>query len=79
MNVETEVEQLIADAIKDARVRVQGMDGKYQVSVVSDFFEGLGAVKRQQAIYRLLQPYISSGSIHAVSMQLQTRAEAAEN
>jgi acid stress-induced BolA-like protein IbaG/YrbA len=38
-------------------------------------FEGLNAVKRQQAVYKVLNPHISSGAIHAVSMRLSTDAE----
>jgi acid stress-induced BolA-like protein IbaG/YrbA len=53
-----------------------GGGGKYVVSAVSDIFENLNAVQRQQAIYSVLNNYISSGEIHAVSMRLQTKVEA---
>lgn len=75
-----EIEQLIKDNMEgsqDFQVKVEGGDGKYMVRVVSQAFEGLNAVKRQQAIYRILNPHIASGAIHAVSMDLLTPAEQA--
>ena len=76
MSISTEeIERMIAAEIPDAQVKVQGQDANFQVNVVSDSFEGLNAVKRQQAIYKILNPHIASGVIHAVSMLLQTREE----
>ena len=47
------------------------------VSAVGDLFDGLNAVKRQQAVYDVLNEHISSGAIHAVTMRLSTPAEQA--
>ncbi len=58
-------------------IMVQGAGGKFQVHATGDVFDGLNAVKRQQKIYQILNPHISSGAIHAVSMRLQTEAERA--
>ncbi len=76
MNQE-QIQQLLAGAMQDAAIKVEGMDGKFMVTIVSDSFAGLGAVKRQQAVYRILNPHIASGAIHAVSMQLRTPEEQA--
>lgn len=71
-----EIETPLAGTFADAGITVQGEGGSYQVRIVSDAFDGLNAVKRQQAVYRVLNPHIASGVIHAVSMQLMTSAEA---
>lgn len=71
-----EIAKLVREGIPDAEVDVQGGGGKYTLRVVSDRFAGLGPVKRQQTVYRILNPHIASGAIHAVSMDLRTRAEA---
>ena len=70
-----EIEQLLAAEFADARISATGEGGSYQVRIVSDFFEGLNAVKRQQAVYKVLNPRIASGEIHAISMHLSTRGE----
>jgi acid stress-induced BolA-like protein IbaG/YrbA len=72
----TEIESLLAQALPDATIEVMGGDGKFQVNVVSDTFAGLNRVKRQQAVYRILNSHIASGAIHAVSMLLQSKEEA---
>jgi acid stress-induced BolA-like protein IbaG/YrbA len=59
----------------ECQVTVDGGDGKYLVTVVGDVFEGLNAVKRQQTIYKILNEHITSGAIHAVTMNLMTANE----
>lgn len=71
-----EIVRLLTDALPGAVVDVQGDGYKYQVTVVSSGFAGLNRVKRQQAIYKVLNEHIQSGAIHAVNMQLQTPEEA---
>jgi acid stress-induced BolA-like protein IbaG/YrbA len=71
-----EIARLLTQALPGATIDVQGDGYKYQVNVVSSAFAGLNRVKRQQAIYKLLNEHIQSGAIHAVNMQLQTPEEA---
>jgi acid stress-induced BolA-like protein IbaG/YrbA len=71
----SEISALLAVAFPGASVSVGGGEGKYQVQVVSPAFGGLNRVKRQQAVYKVLNAHIQSGAIHAVNMQLQTPEE----
>ena len=66
---------ILAEALPDAEVEVNGGEGKYSLSVVGSVFEGLTSVKRQQFIYQLIDKHINSGEIHAVTMQLKTPSE----
>ena len=74
-----EIEQLLAVALPECEIAVEGGDGKYLVSATGNIFEGLNAVQRQQAIYKILNEHISSGAIHAVSMKLQTPVESSSS
>ena len=74
MNPE-EIEKALSAEFAGADITAAGADGKYQVRIISDAFAGLNAVKRQQSVYRVLNPHIASGAIHAISMQLLTREE----
>lgn len=67
-----QINTLLDAELSDCQVTVEGGEGKYLVSVVGDMFDGLNAVKRQQAIYKILNDHISSGAIHAVTMNLMT-------
>ena len=69
------ITRLLSAEIPECEIKVEGGDGKYLVTAVGDVFEGLNAVKRQQQIYQVLNPHISSGAIHAVTMRLYTRDE----
>jgi len=48
-----------------------------EITGVGEVFEGLNAVKRQQLVYKILNPYIVDGRLHAVSIQTYTPAEKA--
>ncbi len=43
-----EIEEMLAETFTGASIATTGGDGSYQVRIVSDVFEGLNAVKRQQ-------------------------------
>ena len=73
----SQIVALLEVAFPDCKISVEGGDGKFTVSAVGDAFDGLTAVKRQQAVYGVLNEHISSGAIHAVTMRLSTPAEQA--
>ena len=70
-----DIKKLIASELPNCDIDVEGGNGKFQISIVGDVFEGLNPVARQQTIYKLLNSQIESGAIHAVTMRLQTIAE----
>lgn len=59
--------------------KVEGDGYKYQLTVVSDVFLGKSIVKRQLWVYSHLKDYISSGSLHALSMKTWTENEWGKN
>ena len=70
-----QIRQLLAAALPECEITVQGGDGKYLVVMVGQVFAGLKQVKRQQTVYKILNEHIASGAIHAVTMRLSTEAE----
>ena len=70
-----QIEQILTAGLSDCEITVEGGDGKYLITAIGQVFEGLNAVKRQQTIYKILNEHISSGAIHAVSMNLMTVEE----
>ena len=70
-----DIEDLLVSELTDCKINIEGGDGKFNLSVIGDVFEGLNAVNRQKMIYKILNAQIQSGAIHAVTMQLQTVAE----
>ena len=70
-----QIKQLLDVELSQSEITVEGGDGKYLVTVVSNLFDGLNAVTRQQRIYQVLNEHISSGAIHAITMRLFTVEE----
>ena len=70
------IESLLRDALPGCELESMAEGNKLGLRIVSDAFEGLNRVKRQQKIYALLDDRIKSGEIHAVSMVTMTPTEA---
>lgn len=51
-----------------------GSESHFKVIVVSEVFEGLRAIQRQQKVYQILADEMA-GSVHALTMQTLTPAE----
>lgn len=73
----SDLEARVRGAIEDAKVVVDTDGYYYNFSVVSEMFEGLNAVKRQQMVYAALNDLIADGSLHAVNIKTQTPTESA--
>lgn len=69
------VEALVGATIDGAEVHAEGAGAKYEVTVISDIFSDMRAVKKQQTVYAALRDAIADGSIHAVTINTYTRAE----
>ena len=69
---EAMIEEALAADFPGATIDVQ-LDGSHcQVTVISDLFEGLRPVARQQRVYAPLREFIRSGALHAVNIIAKT-------
>lgn len=66
------LESLLRERLPEAEVAVSGDGYKYEIRVVSQTFEGLLPVKRQQKVYAAMSNEIQSGAVHAVTIQALT-------
>ena len=70
-----EVVSAIIQAIPDARVTVEDLNGggdHFQVNVVSSAFKGVSLVKQHQMIYEALSNEMANESIHALALNTST-------
>ncbi len=70
-----EIKAMIETGIESAQVTVNGDNGMFDTIVVSDKFEGLTPVKKQQMVYATVNTVITSGAIHALSIKTYTTKE----
>ncbi|PIE41504.1 MAG: hypothetical protein CSA49_03095 [Gammaproteobacteria bacterium] len=70
-----DIKTRLENGIDTTEVHVQLDGNKCHVVVVADVFESVRSVKKQQMVYGCLNDLISSGALHAVTMQTLTPAE----
>ena len=71
----TQIEQMIREALPDAKVEIQDLAGDgdhYSATVVSSAFRGKSRVQQHQMVYSALKGRMG-GELHA--LKLQTAAE----
>ncbi|PCJ46123.1 MAG: cell division protein BolA [Gammaproteobacteria bacterium] len=70
-----EVQSILLEGLENAEVIVEGDGNHFQVTAISNQFEGLRAVPRQQIIYGIVGEHITSGVLHALGIKTYTEAE----
>lgn len=70
-----DIEARLRKELHAAEVSVDGAGNRFEIDVVSEDFEGLSRVKRQQLVYAAIDDLIASGAIHAVTIKAATPAE----
>lgn len=70
-----QIEQILRDALNLTEVSVTSDGSHFQIIAVSDQFDGMSRVKKQQAIYAPLADKIADGSMHALSIKTFSEQE----
>ena len=71
--VEEEIKKRIVDGIPGCEVKVVISGNRAEISVVSESFEQLNRVQRDQEVYRFVKDYISDGTLHAVTVSTRVQ------
>jgi len=70
------LKQMILSHLSAEFISVESPDQvHFSAVIVSKDFEGVSAVKRQQAVYAALKEEIRSGQVHALSLKTYTPTE----
>lgn len=70
-----EVKRLIEAGIPGAVAHVTGDGYQFEAKVISNVFEGLASVKKQQLVYGTVQDQIANGALHALTIHTYTPKE----
>lgn len=70
-----EIEAILKDALNLTEVHVKSDGSHFSIIAVSDSFNEMSRVKRQQAIYAPLSDKIADGSMHAISIKTFSDAD----
>jgi len=64
-----EIKNLISSGIEASQVKVKGDGGMFDTIVISEKFNDLTTVKRQQMVYATVNEHITNGTIHALTIK----------
>ena len=73
--MKNKITEIISQKIKYESLSVEGAESKYEVNIVSNEFDGKSTIQRHKIIYALLDDYIKSGEIHALTIKAKTPSE----
>ena len=71
--IEDEIKKRILEGIPGSQVDVVISGNRAEISVVSESFEQLNRVQRDQEVYKYVNDYISDGTLHAVTVSARVR------
>ena len=73
--VEALIEKLITETLTLDEIQIKFDGSQCSIIAVSDMFDELSRVKRQQAVLKPLADLIKDGSVHAVSVKTFNKAQ----
>ena len=69
------ITKALSEGIEYDKLTVEGSESKYEVKIVSNVFEKKSTIQRHKIIYALLDSYIKTGEIHALTIKAMTLSE----
>ena len=66
---------LLRPHFSDAHIQAINQGNKFEVLIVDDSCAGKRLVQRQQSVYAIVNPFIQSGQIHALTIHALTTDE----
>ncbi|MFP4132391.1 MAG: BolA family protein [Thiohalospira sp.] len=69
------IKERIEATVPESEAEVTGDGSHFEAVVVSPAFEGVSRVKRQQMVYKAVNDAITSGELHALTIQAHTPDE----
>ena len=69
------ITKVLSQGIKYHELTVEGSESKYEVRIVSDVFDNKSTIERHKIIYALLDSFIKTGEIHALTIKAMTLSE----
>ena len=69
------ITKILSEEIKYDKLTVEGSESKYEVQIVSGILDNKSTIQRHKIIYALLDSYIKTGEIHALTIKAMTPSE----
>ena len=69
------ITKALTEGIEYDKLTVEGSESKYEVKIISEVFDKKSTIQRHKIIYALLDSYIKTGEIHALTIKAMTLSE----
>ena len=69
------ITKALSEGIEYDNLTVEGSESKYEVKIISDVLDKKSTIQRHKIIYALLDSYIKTGEIHALTIKAMTLSE----
>ena len=73
--METKIKKILSESFNNCHIEVDGSDSKYNVKIITDDFQDKNTIERHKMIYALLNKFILTGEIHALTIKSLTKNE----
>ncbi|MEC9205707.1 MAG: BolA/IbaG family iron-sulfur metabolism protein [Pseudomonadota bacterium] len=73
------IKKILSDSFNIYKIEVGGTDAKYDVTIITDDFAGKNTIERHKMVYALLNKFIETGEIHALTIRSLTKDEDEES
>ncbi len=70
--VKEKIKNILENNFKKSKILVSGDESKFVVEITSNEFLNKSTIERHKMIYALLNDFISSGEIHALTIKSKT-------
>ena len=64
-----DIKKVLEETLELDEIHVMGEGSHFQILAVSNSFDGMSRVKKQQMIYAPLNEHIADGTLHALSIK----------
>ena len=75
--IATSIRSQLSQSHGEPEVEVTLDGNRASITVISDVFQGMNRVQKQQAVYACIDSFIADGRLHAVTIRALTPQEAA--
>lgn len=72
---ESELQELLSQHFEDGSIFISGDGRHFDARIVSQKFQDLSMVKRQQLVYAIVNEQILGGNLHALNIHAVTPSE----
>ena len=66
------IKKTLSESFNDCSIEVEGSDAKYNVKIITDDFKNKNTIERHKMVYALLNKFIASGEIQALTIKSLT-------